>query len=449
MALVHAKLELGLERILLVLAALGDPQRDYPCIHVAGTNGKGSVCAMVESVLAESGYRVGKFVSPFLKCPRDSVSINKVTLSEDSWTSAVARVQSKCVECAVTLTTFELWTAAAFVAFRSVVDVAVIEVGVGGRGDATNVIPAPAVAVVTSISMDHVELLGPTLADIARHKAGIIKAAGTVVLSPGQSPEVIEVMRDEATRFGARLVEPRLLAVEATAPARGTRTAEEASTGLKVPIALKGSFQVGNTTAALAALRVLQGSGAFDRITDASIIAGFAAVRWPGRLEQVQLRIPSSAAASNAGDAAPRSLDFLLDGGHNEGALPLVRETIDDLIAARAYQRVVFVFGGTSSRPLESTLPHLIRPGDTVLGVPFSIPEGMPWVKCHSPASIVAAVEAIFPGNICCATACESLADALSRISGDPELSSPSTLRVCCGSLYLVADAYRSAVVDG
>jgi dihydrofolate synthase / folylpolyglutamate synthase len=489
----RAALDLGLGRIAAVLSALGSPHHAYPCVHVAGTNGKGSTCALLASCLRAGGARVGSFVSPFLREPRDAVRVGggeglggpgRVVSAAD-WEAALAEVDAAAVASAgdggAQLTTFERWTAAAFVAFRSAnVDVAVVEVGVGGRTDATNVIPTPLVAVLTPISLDHVELLGPTLRDIARHKAGIIKGGGesalslsaaastlpAAVMAHSMSPDCADVIAAQASEVGARLiVAPQLVWADAggagsprspicrPTPSAPFPTAIEPATGLRIPIALQGAYQLDNAATALAALRIVQEVGfcpspspspspsPFALDNDA-LVRGFASVRWPGRLEWVRMR---------AGDGASPgvTLDYLLDGGHNEDALPRVRAAVDCAVAEGGYERVVLVYGGTASRRVDALLPLLVRDGDTVFAVPFSTPEGMPWVRSHPPEAVVAAATATgLSGGGARVTALPfpSLRAALEAVAADPVLSSPTTLRVCCGSLYLVADAYREAV---
>ena len=193
-------ISLGLERIEAVLSALGNPHRQFKSIHVAGTNGKGSTCALLESALLGcSGIKVGKFVSPYLVTPRDAVSVSGLPLSEDAWAAALAAVEAAAASLPsldLRPSPFETWTAAAFLAFaRAGVSLAVVEVGVGGGGDATNILPPPLLALITPIAMDHVDLLGPLLADIARHKAGIFKkGGGRAISAPGQSSEVQAVL---------------------------------------------------------------------------------------------------------------------------------------------------------------------------------------------------------------------------------------------------------------
>jgi folylpolyglutamate synthase/dihydropteroate synthase len=522
-------LDPGLSRVARALARLGHPERAFAAVHVAGTNGKGSVCALVESALRASGaLAVGRFTSPFLREPRDAVWLRGAPPAPAIWDAALAQVLAADREGAeggagaegaegAPLTTFELWTAASFLLFREArIDVAVVEVGVGGRLDATNVLPTPAVAVVTSISLDHVELLGPTLSDIAAHKAGIIKGAadaadaadgadganganGTngadgaggaaprpvAVMAPGQEAVAAAVVRARAAAVGADLVEAAALEwldsasdVDSTAAARPVAAsplaaaadalgrhfrvacerppaADQAATPpaaarccppLRLRMALQGRFQLANGGAALAALRALQADPRrrFAALTDEAICKGFEAAAWPGRLEAVLLRVGDG----GGGDAsAPATVQALLDGGHNEGALPFVREAVDELLAARGAGSgsgtrggATFVYACSSSRPLATVLPLLVRAGDRLLAVPFTPPEGMAWVRPHAPQAVAAAAQALFGEGRVDARAFGSLGDALAAVGA-------GELCVVCGSLYLVSDVHRSGRV--
>ena len=203
---------LGLERIRELLDRLGRPQDRLKFIHVAGTNGKGSTCAFTASILAEAGFKTGLFTSPYVETFHERIRVNGCNISDEDLTSATLRVR----ECAEAMeaeggehpTEFELMTAVALVHFAHVgCDIVVLEVGLGGRLDSTNVIAAPEVAAIVSIALDHTNLLGNTLAEIAHEKAGIVKEGSTVVSWP-QEPSAMEVVEDAARRAGDKLVVP-------------------------------------------------------------------------------------------------------------------------------------------------------------------------------------------------------------------------------------------------
>ena len=203
---------LGLERIRELLDRLGRPQDRLKFVHVAGTNGKGSTCAFTASILAEAGFKTGLFTSPYVETFHERIRVNGRNISDEGLTAATLRVR----ECAEAMeaeggehpTEFELMTAVALVHFAHVgCDIVVLEVGLGGRLDSTNVIAAPEVAAIVSIALDHTNLLGNTLAEIAHEKAGIVKAGSTVVSWP-QEPSAMEVVEDAARRVGDKLVVP-------------------------------------------------------------------------------------------------------------------------------------------------------------------------------------------------------------------------------------------------
>ena len=203
---------LGLERIRELLDRLGRPQDRLKFVHVAGTNGKGSTCAFTASILAEAGFKTGLFTSPYVETFHERIRVNGYNISDEDLTAATLRVR----ECAEAMeaeggehpTEFELMTAVALVHFAHVgCDIVVLEVGLGGRLDSTNVIAAPEVAAIVSIALDHTNLLGNTLAEIAHEKAGIVKEGSTVVSWP-QEPSAMEVVEDAARRAGDKLVVP-------------------------------------------------------------------------------------------------------------------------------------------------------------------------------------------------------------------------------------------------
>ena len=203
---------LGLERIRELLDRLGRPQDRLKFVHVAGTNGKGSTCAFTASILAEAGFKTGLFTSPYVETFHERIRVNGLNISDEDLTAATLRVR----ECAEAMeaeggehpTEFELMTAVALVHFAHVgCDIVVLEVGLGGRLDSTNVIAAPEVAAIVSIALDHTNLLGNTLAEIAHEKAGIVKEGSTVVSWP-QEPSAMEVVEDAAWRAGDKLVVP-------------------------------------------------------------------------------------------------------------------------------------------------------------------------------------------------------------------------------------------------
>ena len=458
-------LRLGLERITEVLQRLGNPHHSFQALHVAGTNGKGSTCALLEAALlaclAPAGLRVGKFVSPFLVEPRDGVWLDGAPLAPGAWAAALAEVTAAAAAApppapapALALTPFEQWTAAAFVAFaRAGVHVAVVEVGVGGGGDATNALPPPLLALVTHIAMDHVDLLGPGLADIAGHKAGIFKAGGGGALSaPGQAPEVLAVLRARAEAAGLALAEAPALPWERRGVLRVAQG--EAAPPLLLPLGLAGDFQAANASLAWAALQHLA-RGALPQLRDArAIAAAWARAQWRGRAELVQLRVTAAPAP------APVLLQCTLDGGHNAHAMAALAEELAwrcSQVAGQPSPALALVFACGAARNagenfglllagLRQRLPALRL---SVFAVRYALPEGMPWVAAHAPEALAAALQGVCAGGgggggpAVRVQAAASVVEALQAIASDEELRGSGAWRAICGSLYLVSDVAR------
>ena len=260
-------MRLGLGPMQQACARAGHPERALTVVHVAGTNGKGSVCAMVEAVARAAGLRTGLYTSPHLSRFAERIRIDGEPLTDDELAERLGRALDEGPD----LSFFETATLAALLAFRDArVDVAVLEVGLGGRLDATNVVPKPVAAAITRIALDHTDRLGPTLVDIAREKAGIAKPGLDIVLGP-MTPEV-------------------RAAIDEVARAAGATTSDATDAPLPERLGLPGAHQRDNARiAATLAARLGLPASAVD--------AGLTAVRWPGRLETIG--------------------DMLLDGAHN------------------------------------------------------------------------------------------------------------------------------------
>jgi dihydrofolate synthase/folylpolyglutamate synthase len=293
-SLEHFGIKFGLENITALLRALGDPQLTFSSVHVAGTNGKGSVTAMIDAVLRASGYRSARYTSPHLVNLRERFVID----GEPIDAAALAAVIDRIRDVVATLrrenlldahpTFFEVTTAAAFELFRAArVEVAVCEVGLGGRLDATNVLQ-PKLAVITSIALDHQQYLGNTLADIAREKAGIIKSGVPTVVG-AVPPEAAEVIARLADDRGALL----LWADEGTAVERVDRSATRVHARTRrqdygeFDLPLLGAHQLRNAAVAIRAVDLLAESGM--AIPPEAVRRGLSTVRWPGRLEHLML----------------------------------------------------------------------------------------------------------------------------------------------------------------
>jgi dihydrofolate synthase / folylpolyglutamate synthase len=301
----HPRLiDLSLDRLLALLAKLGHPERRLPpIIHVAGTNGKGSTCAFLRAIGEAAGMRVHVYTSPHLVRFNERYRIAGALVSDNDLFAAMAEIER--ANRAAPITVFEVMTAAAFHLFAaSPAELCVLEVGLGGRGDATNVIPPPAACAITSISLDHLELLGSTLGMIAREKAGIMKPG--VPLATGTQPdEVIAVLDTEAERIGVQLLKRgRDWSIAQTAS--GLRFTDRTG-GLDLPFpALTGPFQFDNAGIAVSAMRA-----ADLAVSDDAMARGIASVEWPARLQRLGGRLASG---------LPATWELWLDGGHNPAA---------------------------------------------------------------------------------------------------------------------------------
>lgn len=307
-ALEQFGIKLGLDNIRTLVAALDDPEHAFTSVHIAGTNGKGSVSAMVERALRAAGHRTGRYTSPHLHRIEERFAID----GEDADTSLFRDVARDVLDVVdrlrregtleTTPTFFEVTTAIAFEMFRrSRVEIAVIEVGLGGRFDATNII-TPAVAAITSIALDHERHLGPTLASIAREKAGILKPGVRAAI--GELPDEARlVIEDVAAREGAALVPADLSLVTRSSMTNGRATIS-VDTPIRsyqdVRVGLNGGHQIANAVVAMRVLELLDDRGV--NVSARDIVTGIADVVWPARLEWLQL---------------PEGRRLLLDAAHN------------------------------------------------------------------------------------------------------------------------------------
>jgi dihydrofolate synthase/folylpolyglutamate synthase len=472
-----ARLDLGLERMHAVVAALGHPEAAFPAVHVAGTNGKGSVCALLSAALGDAGYAVGRFVSPFLCEPRDAVTVRGAPVGEADWKGACSAVLDAATPlCDSPLTTFELWTCAAFLLFAAAkVDVAVVEVGLGGSMDATNVLPTPAVSVITALGMDHMAQLGPTIRHIAKAKAGILKRGGRAVLALQADREAREEVLACARSVGVSLlIEARPLAPAPPSASHGPRSLTQddmgqwglAEDGEMVRVPLAGPAQLANAGTALAVLRVLRGDykgaevGGAVRICSQPeagvehagppvdplrlqqlgrpIGSGFERAAWPGRMEVVALPCGGEGGTVSA----------LLDGGHNEAALPHIAASLRAACAVQGTGAIHLVYACGASRDAKGMfglLVSLLGAGGgeappvrvaSVSCVPYSTPQGMPWAAATEPDALVAAVRGSVEEGVpvsprgCLREAVEGLGGVDGAVA-------------VLGSLYLVSDTHR------
>jgi dihydrofolate synthase/folylpolyglutamate synthase len=398
----------GLENTRRLLCALGVPKTPVPAIHVAGTNGKGSVCAMLDSMLRAHGLRVGLYTSPFLQFYNERIRLQGVPVADDVLARAVARVKEAAEGLAqegMRPTAFELGTVTAFLIFHeAALDIAVIEVGMGGRLDPTNVL-TPLVSVITALGMDHTAYLGDTLEKIAGEKAGIAKAGVPLVLYP-QAEQAAAVVRDACERKGAPLfaLEPGQ-AVFREADALGSRGDFHLPGGWMrdVHIPLPGLHQVQNALTALWAMAVLPGFA----ISPQAMREGMARLRWPARLEWAGKR--------------PR---VLLDGAHNPQGMAALRQ-FTELFLYR--EKRVLLTGVLREKLQGDMLRDMAALADTAVTV-------APGDGRALPAQELA--QALW-GAGCRAEAAGSLSQGLARATA---LAGPQGVVLAAGSLYMAGE---------
>jgi dihydrofolate synthase/folylpolyglutamate synthase len=416
-----------LDRIRALLADLGDPQAAWPAVHVGGTNGKGSTCAYVASMLKAAGYRVGLFTSPHLHTVRERIQLDGALVSREfviEWLAAHHQTLSRHQG----LTTFEALTALGFSAFTSWgVDIAVVEVGLGGRLDTTRTV-RPEVTVITPIDLDHTEILGSTVAEIAADKAAII-ATGVPVVAAPQNHEALGRITAAAAAASAPLhlvgrdsswserltpdgavvdMELPMILRRGRAPTGRTRT-------LSFPERMEGAYQAMNLATAAAAAWALARRG-WD-IPEGAIIGGAATARWPARYH----RLPR-------GPDSPPGVSVLVDGAHNPSGAAALAASLEQEHRAGATH---LVLGVSRDKDLDGILDQLLPRVDQVVATASRHPRSMP------AAEVLARLEA----REVRASIRGDPAEALEAALAD---SLPGDLVVAAGSLF-VAAAVREA----
>ena len=345
----------GLDRIRTLLEALGNPHQKLQFVHIAGTNGKGSTAAMVDSCLRAAGYKVGMFTSPFINRFNERIQVNGVPIPDQDLVQLVEQVQPAAQAMEDVPTEFELITALGMLYFvQQNCDIVVLEVGLGGALDSTNIIPPPACAVITALGMDHVKELGPTLADIAAAKAGIIKP-GSPVVSYGGEPEADKVIADTARAQGAPLTVVDFSRLQLrSASLDGLVFDFDGLEGLTLPFL--ASYQARNAAVAITALRALRGRG--WNISDQAIRQGLAQVRWPGRFELLR-----------------RDPPFLLDGSHNAHGM---RATVASLRERFPGEKFVFLISIMADKDWDKMLQLLLPLAKCFVTVTAPSPRAIP-----------------------------------------------------------------------
>ena len=374
-------------------------------VHVAGTNGKGSTCAMLERALREAGYRTGLYTSPYIEKYNERIRINGTPLEGEKLAQLVEQVWpviEDCREEGLCITEFELGTVLAFMAFaQENVDIAIIEVGLGGRLDPTNII-RPLVSVITNVGMDHMHFLGDTIAQIAMEKAGIMKP-GTPVVLGWQEESVRAVLLDAAKKLNIPVLEPRVQHVCETARSVTFDAQMIGGTIGSLTVSLIGRHQADNAAAALGALSVLKQRG-YDRITEENTRRALADVHWPGRLEYFGR--------------------VILDGAHNE---PGVKALCAYMDAWLPKEKTVLLTGMMADKDVACMTAMLAPRAACVVAAQPAIPRAMA------------------AGELACAferqgAKAHAVADPREALQKARELAGSDGTVLCAGSLYLIGE---------
>ncbi|MDX2272355.1 MAG: folylpolyglutamate synthase/dihydrofolate synthase family protein [Cyanobacteriota bacterium] len=406
----------GLERMTLLLERLGQPQQGIPVIHVAGTNGKGSVCALLSHVLWRAGYRVGRYISPHLINWRERIWVNGAWIAEPDWSQILYHLQQtlKSYDASdLCPTQFDITTAAAWLYFRQQeVNVVVLEVGLGGRLDSTNANIQTEISVITTIGRDHWQRLGNTLTLIAGEKAGICKPQVPTVSAP-QVPEVQAVLETVTKELSAPLI-------TASPAIWGSGSQQIVWQGRSYPMPLRGDVQLINGGVALTVLEQLQQQG--WSISDQTISSGFAQTHWPGRLQSITIQGQS----------------VLIDGAHNVIAAQALRHFVDSHLPGSA----LWLVGMLESKDYEGILQCLLRPGDHFYALPIAGHAAL------STSELIPLACQIQPQL----TTSQALADLaaletlLQQLAQQPVPASDKPTPILCGSLYLIGQVLETCL---
>ncbi len=396
----------GLDRILRFLKMLGNPQDSLRFIHVAGTNGKGSTCRMLSSVLTNAGYKTGLFISPYIVDFRERIQINNEMISEEVLENAVERTfplleELRADDCIIT--EFEYVTALEFLIHKEAeCDIVVLETGMGGLLDCTNVIKPPLCSVITTIGLDHTAVLGDTIEEIALQKCGIIKP-GSVAVTSAQDERVMKTIENDCRTKGVNLIKSDDIKIDILNQSLGGTRFIYNENELFLPLA--GEHQLENAKAALAALEVVKSD---FTITPDNIKNGFAETTNPARLELLS-----------------ENPTILLDGAHNPNGVEALRNALDLFLGGVPK---ILILGMLSDKDSSSSVRLLKGMFETVYTVPVSNPRTL------TPEALAQKCEPFFKKTVPYENVFDAFDDALS------EAKSKNATLIIAGSLYLAGE---------
>ena len=380
---------LGLERVSALLHRLGDPQKGFQFVHIAGTNGKGSVSTMLSEIFIAEGKCVGLYTSPFVIDFRERIQLNGKMISKEDLCTYAAKVFSVAERMDDSPTEFEIITAMAMVYFAAKkCDVVVLEVGLGGIYDATNVIDTPLASVITSISFDHTEYLGDTLTSIAKNKAGIIKQGGKTVLAYGQAPEVVNVIKQKADEMHNEfyVCENKTRSYNGKAFYYKDKLYE---------LSMLGFHQMQNAVTAIETAKVLG-------VGDTAVFKGIKAARLPARMELVS-----------------RTPDVIIDGAHNTDGIEALLKTVRHFFADK---NIIAITAMMADKAWQESVLKIESIADTVIATGASNPRSL------EAAQIGAYLH------------CDFFDDPREAFARACALADENSLILICGSLYLASD---------
>jgi dihydrofolate synthase/folylpolyglutamate synthase len=396
------RMDLKLERVAEALRLCGSPQLAFPAVHVAGTNGKGSTAAFLHSMLSAAGHKVGLFTSPHLVDFCERIRLGARRISQSEVIEGVAAIRAAIEPAGIQLTPFEMMTVLAFTAFaREWIDMAVVEVGLGGRLDATNVL-APLVSIITSIGLDHQAYLGPTTAHIAREKGGIIKPKTPVVLGPMEE-EIRSLLCGMAAEKGSPVCE---FGHDFSVSTHGTGGFDYHGQTWELSdlrLMMRGRFQQQNAAVALAALEILREQWP---LSEPQLRGGLQRAAWPGRLEVVS-----------------KQPFVILDGAHNPQAMAVLCAELPAVLQGR---KATALFGVMRDKDWQSMLPLLAGVVKEIVVTRVA------QARAEDPQILLQSIAPLCPSRIVLdpQTACRALMAA----------AGPDEAIVVCGSLFLVGE---------
>lgn len=436
-------LDLQLHRIQNLLKYIGNPQKStWKAIHVAGTNGKGSVCAYISNILTNSKIKTGRFTSPHLITRNDSITIDGTPVPYEKFIEIENNIKAKNQEFKTGCTEFELLTCTAFEIFKLYqVEIAVIEVGLGGRLDATNILEpfnkdeneenGVLVTAITKIAMDHEALLGDTLSKIAFEKAGIIKQNIPCVIDGSNDEEVLKMVEKISNDLNSKLYKVKNDETYKFGDILGFLK------DYKSP--LLGDYQRFNLSIALKVIELINSQNVLNNstiINKKDAINGILGVKWPGRLQEIEISISKDF----------KKLPVLIDGAHNIQAANELSKCVDKIrnsnsntLGTESTNDILFIIGLTEGKNINGMFDKLIKENDTIIISKFNEAiDGMPWIKPKDTTSIKNELSKL-TGNLIIENNLEIALTKAYSLNSDSKFKKI----VICGSLYLAADILR------